>query len=115
MVIPVTLKLYVLLALHFFWWWWFGLYSSSFPLASIYLQGLGLICFVSAGFRQQNGFLEFLGHEVVADAVQAAVGRGNAPRQGKEVHHDLAQETASSNILHYEPEKYPKVGWQKAY
>lgn len=59
--------------------------------------------------------MELFGHKVVADTIQAAVGRGNTPRQGGEVLHNLDQETGSSDTFHYEPGKYSKVGWQKTY
>ena len=59
--------------------------------------------------------MELLGHKVVADTIQAAVGRGNTPCHGGEVLQNLEQETRSSDALHYEPGKYPKVGWQKTY
>ena len=71
-----------------------------------------LRCFGSAGLGQQDGFLELLGHKVVADAVQAAVGRGNAPRHGGEVLHKVVEGTGFS-VLCYKPGNDYEVGRQK--
>lgn len=57
--------------------------------------------------------MELLSDKVVADTVEAAVGRGNAPHHRGEVVHDTEQETGNSNSLHDERGKQPKAGWQK--
>lgn len=80
-------------------------FAPLFPLARLYLEGVGCLCLLRAGFGLEKGFMELPGDKVVADTVKAAVGCGNTPHHGGKVLHDTEQETGSSNALHDEPGK----------